>query len=183
MIFQGFEETMRRIVTGDDANGKSTIIIDGPPSGGIGDPALGGLAEIWHEAASGAINPKDGKDLGEGVSILAPGEGKVKVRWFMIQPTPPGAPPEMIAAAARQRFAEFGAEHELRDQSRHPAMHQTRTLDIICLISGDASLVLDNTETRIKPGQIVIQRGTSHGWTAHGGPALFLAVLIDRAPA
>jgi hypothetical protein len=32
----------------------------------------------------------------------------------------------------------------------------------------------------LKPGQIVIQRGTSHGWTAHGGPALFLAVLIDR---
>lgn len=181
MIFNGFEEQMRRVITGDDANSKSTIIIDGPPSGGIGDPALGGLAEIWHEATTGAIDPKDSKDLGETVSILAPGAGKVKVRWFMIQPTPPGAPPEMIAAAARQRFAEFGAEHELRDQTRHPAMHQTQTLDIICLISGDASLVLDNTETRIKPGQIVIQRGTSHGWTAHGGPALFLAVLIDRA--
>jgi len=26
----------------------------------------------------------------------------------------------------------------------------------------------------------VIQRGTHHAWTAHGGPALFLAVLIDR---
>jgi hypothetical protein len=26
----------------------------------------------------------------------------------------------------------------------------------------------------------VIQRGTSHAWTAHGAPALFLAVLIDR---
>jgi hypothetical protein len=27
---------------------------------------------------------------------------------------------------------------------------------------------------------VVIQRGTNHAWTAHGGPALFLAVLIDR---
>lgn len=181
MIFQGFEDVMRRIVTGDDANGKSTIIIDGPPSGGIGDPNLGGLAEIWHEAASGAINPQDSKDLGESVSLLAPEHGKVKVRWFMIQPTPDGVPQEMIAAAARQRFADFGAEHELRDQTRHPAMHQTQTLDIICLISGEASLFLDNAETRLKPGQIVIQRGTSHGWTAHNGPALFLAVLIDRS--
>ena len=109
MIFQGFEETMRRIVTGDDANGKSTIIIDGPPSGGIGDPALGGLAEIWHEAASGAINPKDTNDLGETVSILAPGAGKVKVRWFMIQPPPENVPPEMMNEAARARFADFGA--------------------------------------------------------------------------
>ena len=62
-------------------------------------------------------------------------------------------------------------------------MHQTDSIHIICLISGEASLVLDDSETRLKPGQIVIQRGTSHGWTAHGGPALFLAVLIDRAMA
>jgi hypothetical protein len=27
---------------------------------------------------------------------------------------------------------------------------------------------------------VVIQRGTNHAWEAHGGPALFLAVLIDR---
>jgi len=180
MIFNGFEDAMRRIVIGDESDGRSTIIIDGPPSGGIGDPNLGGLSEIWHEAVNGAIDPKDHADRGETVSILSPGEGKVKVRYFMIQPAPEGVPPEMIREAARQRFGDFGAAHELRDQDRHPAMHQTQTLDIVCLLSGDASLVLDNTETRIKPGQVVIQRGTSHGWTAHGGPALFLAILIDR---
>jgi len=43
------------------------------------------------------------------------------------------------------------------------------------------SLILDEGETRLKPGQIVIQRGVSHAWAAHGGPALLLAVLIDRA--
>ena len=41
-------------------------------------------------------------------------------------------------------------------------------------------LELDKVRTRVKPGQIVIQRGTSHGWEAIGGPALLLAVLIDR---
>ena len=100
MIFSGFEDQMRRIITGDDKDGRSTIIIDGPPSGGIGDPNLGGLAEIWHEAVSGAIDPKDHADRGEATSILSPDGGKVKVRWFMIQPTPEGAPPEMIRAAA-----------------------------------------------------------------------------------
>ena len=43
-----------------------------------------------------------------------------------------------------------------------------------------ASLILEEGETRLKPGQVVIQRGTNHAWQAHGGPALFLAVLIDR---
>jgi hypothetical protein len=175
-----FAEAMRRVITGEDTNGKSLVIVDGPPSGEIGDPNLGGLFEIWHEAIGSKFDKTSVADLGETKSILSPAAGKVKVRWFAISPAPEGVPTDMIKTVARQRFADFGAEHELRDQDRHPAMHQTETLDIICLISGEASLVLDNEERRLKPGNIVIQRGTSHGWTAHGGPALFLAVLIDR---
>lgn len=174
---------MRRVITGDGANGRSLIVIDGPPSGELGAPGLGGLYEIWHESVGDALDAKDARERGEQAPILSPGKGAVKVRWFVIEPTPEGAPPEMIKAAARERFTQFGAGDHLRDQDRHPAMHQTDSLDIICLISGDASLVLDDSETRLKPGQIVIQRGVSHAWTAHGGPALFLAVLIDRAMA
>jgi hypothetical protein len=180
-VHAAFAEAMRRVATGEGADGRSLVIVDGPPSGAIGAPGLGGLYEIWHEALDAPLNAKIGVDRGETIPLLSPAPGKVKVRWFVIEPPPEGASPEAIKAAARERFAQFGAEHELRDQNRHPAMHQTATLDIICLISGDASLILDDSETRLKPGQIVIQRGTSHAWTAHGGPALFLAVLIDRA--
>lgn len=178
---QQFVETMRRVITGDDANGKSVVILDGPPSGTSGDPALGGLFEIWHEALAGQLDPRETHDRGETKSVLSPAAGHVKVRWFAISPTPEGAPPDMVKALARERFAAFEAEEHLTNQDHHPAMHQTDSLDIICLISGEASLILDDSETRLKPGQIVIQRGTSHAWTAHGGPALFLAVLIDRA--
>lgn len=177
----GFADAMRRVVTGEDDDGRSIVIVDGPPAGEIGEAHLGGLFEIWHEAIGGAFNKQDASDRGETKPILSPADGKVKVRWFVIAPPPEGAPPELIKQVVRQRFADFGAEHELRDQDRHPAMHQTETLDIICLIQGEASLILDNEERRLKPGNIVIQRGTSHGWTAHGGPALFLAVLIDRS--
>ncbi|MEY4269031.1 MAG: hypothetical protein RLZZ58_247, partial [Pseudomonadota bacterium] len=41
-------------------------------------------------------------------------------------------------------------------------------------------LILENETRHLKPGQVVIQRGTNHAWEAHGGPALLLAVLIDR---
>ena len=47
----------------------------------------------------------------------------------------------------------------------------------------DASMrasILDGDETRLKPGNIVIQRGTSHAWVAHGGPAFFMGVVIAR---
>ena len=112
--------------------------------------------------------------------MLAPSSGNVKVRWFVIPPRPPGATPEMLATFTRERFAEFEGDHHLTDQTRHPAMHRTESIDVICLLQGEVDLVLDKSITRIKPGQIVIQRGTSHGWEAIGGPALLLAVLIDR---
>jgi quercetin dioxygenase-like cupin family protein len=94
---------------------------------------------------------------------------------------PEGIPKPVLDNVALERFAEFGGAHHVVDQSRHPAMHETQTLDIICLLQGEASLILEDGETRLKPGHVVIQRGTNHAWEAHGGPAFFLAVLIDRS--
>lgn len=173
------QEAMRRIITGDDEQGKSVVIIDGGPSS-TGDPDLGGLFEIWEDAASGLLDPRDIADLGATRAVLGPRKGNVQVRWFVITPTPEGVPKAQLDEAVRKRFAEFDGEHHIIDQTRHSAMHKTQSLDIICLLKGDVSLILDGDETRLKPGQVVIQRGTNHAWQAHGGPALMLAVLIDR---
>jgi hypothetical protein len=175
-----FASIMRRVITGDDASGESLVIIDGPPSATNGEPNLGGLFDIWHDKAGGPLDPQDHKDLGPERCVLSPASGNVKVRWFVIQPSPPGVPRETLNQLARQRFASFDAEDHLTNQSKHPAMHKTESIDVICLLQGEVDLILDKSVTRIKPGQIVIQRGASHGWQAHGGPALLLAVLIDR---
>lgn len=175
-----FEESLRRVITANDDSDQSVVIVDGGPSSQSGTLATGGLFEIWHEAVTGVLDPRSTDDMGATQSLLSPDSGMVKVRWFVIHPQDPATPPEEAIAHARARFAAFGAEDHLRDQTIHPAMHQTETMDVICLLQGDVSLVLDTGETRIKPGQVVIQRGTSHAWRAHGGPALLLAVLIDR---
>jgi hypothetical protein len=175
-----FQEAMRRVITGEDAHGRSVVILDGGPSSAIGDMALGGLFEIWEDAATGRLDPASQDDLGAARPVLGPRPGHVQVRWFVVQPLPEDVPKAALDAAVRSRFAAFDGAHHIVDQRRHPAMHQTSSLDIICLLQGDASLVLDGAETRIRPGQVVIQRGTNHAWQAHGGPALFLAVLIDR---
>lgn len=175
-----FGDAMRRIVTGDDAEGRSVIIIDGPPSAQAGDPDVGGLFEIWEDLAQGPLDPRDHADLGNARAVLGPRPGNVQVRWFVVAPQPEGVPKEALDAATRAAFATVDGERHIIDQSRHPAMHETHSLDIICLLDGDASLILEGAETRIRPGQVVIQRGTNHAWVAHGRPALFLAVLIDR---
>jgi len=41
-----FASIMRRVITGDDANGDSVVILDGPPSATNGEPNLGGLFDI-----------------------------------------------------------------------------------------------------------------------------------------
>lgn len=180
MSYPGFESVLRRVVTGDDAQGQSITILDGPPSAVGAEPGLGGLFEIWAESLNATLNPRDTTDLGPTIPILSPESGGVKVRWFIIEPLPEGVPLEALNAAAKAGFSRLGAGHHVIDQTRHPGMHETHSLDVICLLQGDVSLILEGVETRIKPGQIVIQRGTNHAWTAHGAPALLLAVLIDR---
>lgn len=174
------EAALRRVITGDNENGKSVVIIDGGPSSQTGSPELGGLFEIWEDAASGPLDPRLHDDLGARRPVLGPRKGNVQVRWFVIHPAPPGIAKAELDRIARERFAAFDGAHYIIDQSRHPGMHETHSIDVICLIQGDASLILEDGETRLKPGQVVIQRGTNHAWTAHGGPALFLAVLVDR---
>lgn len=175
-----FQQAMRRVITGDNARGQSVIIIDSGPSSEVGTADLGGLFEIWEDAASGPLSPKVHDDLGTKRPVLGPRKGNVQVRWFVISPLPEGVPKPALDAALRERFAAFDGARHMIDQTRHPAMHETHSIDIICLLQGEASLILESGETRLRPGNVVIQRGTNHAWTAHGGPALFLAVLIDR---
>jgi hypothetical protein len=175
-----FKDAMRRVITGDDAGGQSVIILDGGPSAFSGDPELGGLFEIWEDSTSALLDPKDHSDLGTTRPVLGPRKGNVQVRWFVVSPLPEGVPKPELDAMVRNVFAGFDGERHIVDQTRHPAMHETHSIDIICLLQGDVSLILEGSETRIKPGQVVIQRGTNHAWVAHDGPALLLAVLVDR---
>lgn len=173
---------LRRIVTANDADGKSHIMIDGGPADEFRTGDLGGLLEIWHDDVNGALDPSPCEDKGAGTPVLSPDKDKVKIRWFTAAPAPEGAPPEMIADLTRKAFIAIGAGDHQPDTSKHPAMHTTHTLDAIILVKGHVRLILDKEETVIGPGDVVIQRATNHAWAVDGDdPALFVAVLVDRS--
>lgn len=173
---------LRRVVTANDANGKSHIMIDGGPGAEFRTGDLGGLFEIWHDDVSGPLDGAPCDDPSAGKALLSPDKGKVKIRWFMSGPAPEGAPPELIAELTRKAFVEIGAGDHQPDTSKHPAMHLTHTLDAIILVRGRVRLILDKEETEIGPGDVVIQRATNHAWAVIGDePALFVAVLVDRS--
>lgn len=62
----------------------------------------------------------------------------------------------------------------------HPLMHQTDTLDYIVILSGEIYLIVDEGETLLQAGDIVVQRGTNHAWSNRSNlPCIQLAILLD----
>lgn len=64
----------------------------------------------------------------------------------------------------------------------HPLMHQTETLDYIIILSGEIYLIVDEGETLLQAGDIVVQRGTNHAWSNRSDlPCIQLAILLDAS--
>ena len=169
---------MRRIITGHNQEGRSIITLDGPPARSIGED-VGGLFEIWNTDGD-AIYTTDSIDRADNDIVLSPPNNGSKFRYFQINPTPEGVPMELMQEIAADAFERIGAAHHRIDTSKHPAMHKTDTIDYIILLKGDVTLILDEEEVRLKPHDVVVQRGTNHAWVNNGDePALLIAVLID----
>jgi hypothetical protein len=47
---------------------------------------------------------------------------------------------------------------------KRTVMHRTRTLDYVVVIEGEVVLLLDDSETILGKGDVVVQRGTNHAW-------------------
>ncbi len=62
-----------------------------------------------------------------------------------------------------------------------PAMHKTETLDYVIVMDGEVDMLLDDgAEVHVKAGELMIQRGTVHGWTNRGDrPCRIAVVLVD----
>ena len=137
------------------------------------------MFEVWNTDGK-LVDTTDEIDRADSEILLSPPDDGTKFRYFQINPTPEGIPIEVLQDMAAQAFANVGAAHHRVDTSKHPAMHKTNTIDYIILLKGDVTLLLDEDEVRLKPHDVVVQRGTNHAWVNNGqDPALLIAVLID----
>ena len=172
-------ESLRRIVTANGEEGRSSVMIDSAPAKVLALEEAG-LAEIWTAALGPGLI--DGRDRLSAEDVrLEPDKGAVKVRWFTVPPEDKRSTPAEREAQAAFGFAACGASAARVDTRRHPMMHKTETLDAIILVKGEVDLLLDDGEaTSLKPGDVVIQRATNHAWVNCGKEtALLVAVLIN----
>jgi quercetin dioxygenase-like cupin family protein len=59
-------------------------------------------------------------------------------------------------------------------------MHRTESVDYGIVLEGEITLIVDEGETTVHAGDIVVQRGTNHGWANRSGRNCRIAfILID----
>ncbi len=174
-------DPVRRIVAGNDSQGRSSIIEDGPTPAVITVPERPGyvVSNVWVTAPTPA--PIDRPDASrEHKGILPPANGTI-LRVIDIPPEPETR--EEFEAMARATFkAIYGDIEQDPAKGPHAGMHTTATVDYAICLEGEIYAVMDDGETLMKAGDILIQRGTSHAWANRSGkPCRMLFVLIDGA--
>lgn len=176
-------QPFRRIVTGHDSSGRGLITQDSSPArvvpvGGPGGPTF---YEVWSTRETPAIIDRQSGEPAEDGLVLGPPERGTRIRVIDF-------PPEddrirsLTQGEAAEKFGEMGGADAARSTAGapHPLMHRTQTIDYGIVIEGELTLVLDQAETIVRAGDIVIQRGTSHAWANRSTANCRVAfVLID----
>ncbi|WP_315831755.1 cupin domain-containing protein [Bradyrhizobium prioriisuperbiae] len=171
---------IRRVVTGHDKDGKSKILMDGLAPNILEMASMPGVAltDLWRTKTSPASNIGNA-DTATGKIKLEPPESGTILR---IVEFPPDKAWRDTANAATA-FKSIGAGHAPDHASGDPMMHTTATVDYIIVLQGAIYAIMDNEETLLEQGDILIQRGTNHSWSVRGDePCIVAAVLVGAKP-
>jgi quercetin dioxygenase-like cupin family protein len=114
------------------------------------------FAEVWNTE-------------GSPTRITAVEEREPNQRDLQLGPPPQGSIIRMVEMPAGHRSA----------------MHRTSSVDYGVVLQGEVYLVTEGSETRLHPGDMVIQRGTNHAWDNRSdAPArmVFMLLTAEFAP-
>ena len=141
---------IRRIVTAHDASGKAVVSTDGTV-----------------ESSPGKIDKSlSAVDIWWTRSVPADVAGHdARTEASPGMPTPGGTLLKILELAP----------------GTQPVMHKTETLDYVIVMDGEVDMLLDDgVLVHMKAGELMIQRGTMHGWTNRSDrPCRIAFVLVD----
>lgn len=167
---------VRRVIAAITKSGKSAIVEDGPPPA-IRPSMRPGFSSrnIW--ATFGTPAPLDSDDRsGEVKGLMPPMRGTV-FKYLDI-------PPDRIDAgrnidASKVENPEPGLRR-VPGHPLHPGMHETDTIDYAIVLSGEIYAVMEENETLLKAGDVLIQCATMHAWSNRSTETCrILFVLLD----
>lgn len=170
---------IRRVVTADDAKGKSHIVEDAPAASVRTVAQRPGYraVNVWRtEEFPAKIKSSDTTPKHHGV--LPPKNGTVlRIIDFPPEPKDPKELKRLLDATFGSIYDD--AHHD-RGSAKHPGMHRTETVDYAIMLEGEIWAVMDEGETLLRTGDVLVQRGTNHAWANRSSKSARVAfILID----
>ncbi len=145
--------TIRRVVTGHDASGKSVVLSDGPARvfDRLGQSGMA-IHDVWSTWETPTRITPAGPDPTQGdFSIEIPKHG-ARIRYMDMPPAAPGT---------------------------EPFMHRTPSIDYGVVIEGTMNMLMDGQELVLHQGDVIVQRGTNHAWINRSDkPCRMLFVIV-----
>jgi mannose-6-phosphate isomerase-like protein (cupin superfamily) len=169
---------VRRVITGRNENGKAIVIEDSAATNILERPERPGVAltNLWQTLRTPAPWDEAGDPVA-GPLILRPPENGTVLRMLEFWPEDPEVLEKLDGKTA---FGAMGASDNVVEDTRHPFMHKTDTVDYAIVIEGEIDMLMDETSVHLKQGDVLIQRGTNHAWSNRGTSVCRIAfVLID----
>jgi mannose-6-phosphate isomerase-like protein (cupin superfamily) len=167
---------VRRIITGHRADGRSTVLVDGPAPNVKQREAGNASTLLWVTEESPASLSGSTDRAARDVAVPPPPLGSI----FRIAEFPPDTGGEVRDHETVLRDFGIGPDVRRGHAPRHPAIHRTRSIDYVIVLEGEIDLVLDDGEVRLGAGDVVVQRGTNHAWINRGASVCRLGmVFID----
>ena len=171
---------VRRVLTGHDAEGRSTFIADAIAPNMKEMPSFPGLAltDLWETTGAPASNEGAADAADRPIHLEPPKNGTI---LRIVEFPPDSSRPRDSDGAAG--FKAIGAGHAQDKRSSDPMMHKTATVDYIIVLKGEIYAVMETGEKCLRAGDILVQRGTNHSWSVRTKePCIVAAVLVSAEP-
>lgn len=165
---------IRRIVTAENAEGRSYFASDGPtPNHFMSDYAPSFVQVPW-ATGQGAAEGDDPAPAGHVFGFHSEGGSILRFVDF---------PPDVTYDL--EKIKTFLDENHVRDTNnpRHHFFHKTKSLDYAICIEGEIYAMMDEGETLMRAGDVLIQRATNHHWSNRSDKPCrmcFVLLALDR---
>jgi naringenin degradation protein FdeH len=173
---------IRRVVTGNDAQGRSRVLFDSAaPNVNPGAVVRGTcMTDVWVYKHSPAPISGDHDDGNLPFHFEPPATGG-HLRVVQSPAKPPGYDPAHDPHAVplhSPRRRSDGVWDRGGQNAFSSPIHKSETVDYGILLAGERVLVLDSGELVMKPGDVVVQLGNWHGWTNPRAGSLMAFVMM-----
>lgn len=173
---------IRRVVTGNDAQGRSRVLFDSAAPRTKTSPFQKGtnMTDIWTFDACPAVisGERDDGDLPFHFEPPLTG-GRMRVVESAAKPADYDPAKDAAVTAPHPPRKTPGGTWERGGQNAFTTRtHKSETLDYGIMLTGERVLVTDDGERAIRPGSVVIQIGSWHAWSNPNAPSQMAFMMM-----